>query len=299
MINLDKKGFIHKIIYFSCVDGPGSRAVIFLQGCNYNCKTCHNPQTINLCNDCAQCVAVCPQQALKLISGKVKWDKSLCIACDQCIDACPLQSSPKINSYSVQQVISLLINKQMFLSGITVSGGEATLQLAFVIQLFKAIKSSTLLSHLTCFIDSNGSLSTRGWQRIMPYLDGVMIDLKAWKNETHFGLVGRKNNRVFKSIEQLEKEGKLYEVRLLYIPDKTDLLTEIDALGIYLKNLKSEVKIRINAFQHAGVVGEALKWNSATQSQIQLFKQKLESYIGREVYIPTLYENMAKGISKI
>ncbi|AGH80049.1 pyruvate formate-lyase activating enzyme [Psychromonas sp. CNPT3] len=288
MINFEKTALIHKIIYFSCVDGPGNRAVIFLQGCNYQCKTCHNPQTINICDHCALCVAPCPAQALTVVSGKVVWDSQLCIGCDNCIDICPTQSSPKVRRHSVRQLLERLKEKQMFLSGVTLSGGESTLQLPFIIELFKAIKSCPELSHLTCFIDSNGSLSAQGWDRVMPYLDGAMIDLKAWQNETHLWLVGRQNHRVFKSIAQLDKAGKLYEVRLLHIPNKTDLLTEIESLARYLKQLSKGVMIRINAFQHSGVVGEALTWDCATQQQVQDFQQQLELYTGRDVCIPCL-----------
>lgn len=35
--------------YDSIVDGPGLRAVIWTQGCNHNCKGCHNPQTHDTC----------------------------------------------------------------------------------------------------------------------------------------------------------------------------------------------------------------------------------------------------------
>ena len=40
-----RKAPVNKIIKFSAVDGPGNRTAIFLQGCNFNCKYCHNPET--------------------------------------------------------------------------------------------------------------------------------------------------------------------------------------------------------------------------------------------------------------
>ena len=40
------KGFVADTITFSSVDGPGNRFVVFLQGCNFDCVACHNPQTI-------------------------------------------------------------------------------------------------------------------------------------------------------------------------------------------------------------------------------------------------------------
>ena len=46
------RGLVTDTIAFSSVDGPGNRFVVFLQGCNFDCIACHNPYTINVCNNC-------------------------------------------------------------------------------------------------------------------------------------------------------------------------------------------------------------------------------------------------------
>lgn len=39
-------GLVAGTVPFSAVDGPGSRYVVFLQGCGFDCLACHNPATI-------------------------------------------------------------------------------------------------------------------------------------------------------------------------------------------------------------------------------------------------------------
>ncbi|MEC4729027.1 YjjW family glycine radical enzyme activase [Shewanella sp. D64] len=289
----NKLATVSQIQPFSCVDGPGSRLVIFLQGCNYNCKNCHNPHTIDLCDHCGDCVPTCPTQALTLVTtegtSRIDWDSEPCTQCDTCLSVCPKQSSPKTRQYSVEDLLVLIHNQRHFINGITISGGEASLQLAFIIELFKAIKSNKELSHLTCMLDTNGSLSINGWHKLLPYLDSAMIDLKAWQEETHRYITGRDHHRVFQSLRLLAEHGKLYEVRLLHIPGISDFDSEIEAVATYLKQLPNSVRVKLNAFQHHGVTGEARQWGTCSEEQMKLLASALSQRGVGNLVLPSIY----------
>lgn len=256
---------------FSCVDGPGNRLVLFLQGCNFRCPGCHNPHTIGLCDHCGDCVPGCPSGTLTLIDGRVRWQASLCTHCDRCLDACPRSASPKTHQMSVAEVLVLLRRYGPLLTGITVSGGEATTQLPFVVALFAAIKAAPDLAHLTCLLDSNGSLGEAGWQRLLPVLDGAMIDLKGWRDSVHHALTGQGRERVLASLQLLARVGKLAELRLLHVPGRTDFIDadgKLEAgLVSFLQSL-GPVPIRLNGFRHHGVRGEALAWQEAAMDEL-------------------------------
>ncbi|NBM02511.1 MULTISPECIES: YjjW family glycine radical enzyme activase [Proteus] len=266
---------INKILPFSCVDGPGNRLAIFLQGCNLRCKNCHNPYTMGICDSCGDCIATCPQQALSLQNGKINWNSTSCEQCDTCIQQCPRQSSPMTLTYTVDELMALTRKYAAFINGVTISGGESTLQLPFLIDYFKAIKEAPDLKHLSCLIDSNGTLSINGWQKIAPYMDGAMIDLKSWHEESHIYLTGRGNQRIKESIKWLANNNLLTELRLLYIPEKTDYLENIGLLSQFINSLGESILIRINAFHQHGVYGEASNWRIAQKQHIDLFKKEL------------------------
>lgn len=178
-------------------------------------------------------------------------------------------------TYTVDELIAITRKYAAFINGITVSGGESTLQLPFLIDYFKAIKESTDLKHLTCLIDSNGTLSLNGWQKIAPYMDGAMIDLKSWSEKSHLYLTGRGNQRIKESIKWLANNNLLTELRLLYIPEKTDYLENIESLSQFINSLGESITLRINAFHNHGVYGEASRWRSACQKEITTLQNKL------------------------
>jgi YjjW family glycine radical enzyme activase len=251
-------GQVNNTIKFSVVDGPGNRFVIFLQGCNFNCITCHNPCTITACTSCGVCVAPCPEDALSITSEPlVVVDRALCTSCDICIDVCPIDSTPLARTRSVEDLVEEVRVVAPFITGITVSGGEATLQAAFVRDLFGAIKGDDDLAHLTTLVDSNGSAGIDIWDELLDVMDGAMIDLKAIDHETHVRLTARGNAEVLRSIEYLAPRGKLEEVRLLIVPGYNDGEAAIERTAVWLRKIDPTVKLKIIGYRAHGVRAEA------------------------------------------
>lgn len=280
---------VSKVLKFSCVDGPGNRLVLFLQGCNFACPSCHNPHTMKLCNHCGDCVPTCPAGALQMVDGRVVHDPSLCDHCDKCLDVCPINANPKVTQMSVEDVLALLRQNKPFLNGITVSGGEATTQLKFIIALFTAIKTDESLKELTCFIDSNGYLPESAWQTVLPVTDGVMLDVKAFDDDLHCALTTRSNERVLASAKLLFDAGKLHELRYLLIPGRTDSPDEVQHLIALMTDLDPALHLRLNAFQHHGVKGEALNWPVMPKEGVEEIAAQLKAAGLTNVSVPSVY----------
>lgn len=280
---------VSKVLNFSCVDGPGNRLVIFLQGCNFNCSACHNPHTIGQCNHCGECIPACHVGALSLVGGEIRFDPESCDQCDACTEACPISANPMVRRYTVAEILTLARQHRPFLSGITVSGGEATLQLKFVVELFGAIKADPELADLTCFIDSNGHLGVSSWEKLLPVTDGVMLDIKAFGKRKHLQLTGKENDRSLQSARILQAAGKLHELRYLLIPGKTDSDDELDELAEFANTLGTDVRIKLNAFQHHGVRGEALEWEKMSEEGVNLVADRLRAAGINKVVTPAVY----------
>ena len=217
------KALVNKIIPFSSVDGPGNRTAIFLQGCNFNCLYCHNPETINQCVNCGQCVKVCPVGALSMQDGKVCYDYTKCVFCDACFKQCPNSSSPRVRSMTPEEVMVEVRKNVPFIRGITVSGGECTRWRDFLVELLDIARAEGL----STLLDSNGSYDFSQDPELLAVTDGVMLDIKAWTSEDHKAVTGVDNTQVRANLEFLARAGKLEELRTVVVPGLFDAETAV------------------------------------------------------------------------
>lgn len=267
---LEIKAKINKIIKFSNVDGPGNRMSIFFQGCNYNCVYCHNPETINICKNCQKCISKCPVEALEISNSHVKWNNKKCIECDACTDSCPSSSSPKITEYTVGELLEEIKKVKGFIRGITVSGGEATLNYKFITKLFREVKRLGL----TTFVDTNGSLdlSCEKYREFVEVTDKFMLDIKVWDNKKHLDYIdsiNKKNNEIVKKnikfLGNINKKNqvKLFEVRTVILPEifdnietvelVTQLIGKINKKHLENNILEDEITYKLIKYRKIGV----------------------------------------------
>lgn len=282
---------INQVLTFSTVDGPGNRLVVFFQGCNLACHNCHNPYTIGTCNHCGDCIASCPSDALSLSTqGKIQWSAKDCTQCDTCLDVCPISASPKTQELSVSALSQIVRDNLPFISGITLSGGEATRQLPFIHAFLSDLRAAPDTQNLSCLLDTNGMLGQVAWQRLSPLIDGVMLDIKAWDSDCHKRITGRSNDKVKSTLQYVAQEGKLAELRFLVIPEVTDFDPLPTALIAVLQGLPKDTPIRINGFQHHGVKGIARQWRTATAGDIGKLAAQMQDVGLHNIRTPAFFD---------
>lgn len=235
---------VNRIIPFSCVDGPGARTAVFLQGCNIDCRFCHNPETRSLCRACGRCVAVCPKGALRLVSQglrRVVFEPALCVHCDACIRTCMYGASPRIEWLTAAATMERVRRQMPFIRGITVSGGECMLYPEFLTELFALARAEGL----DTLIDTNGTVPFAGQESLLAVTSGVMLDIKAMSDADHRHITGAGNAEVLANALLLSARDKLAEVRAVIVPDLCRERENIRELATFLRPLYEAHPFRI------------------------------------------------------
>lgn len=247
---MSQQGVIFNIQRFTIHDGPGIRTELFLKGCPLRCEWCSNPESWaayiqpgiykTKCisrKKCGACEEVClVEGALNFTRGKLtSIDRSLCTNCLACYDACPSDAVKRWGqSLSVEECMKEILRDRGYYErsggGVTVSGGEPLLQSDFVAELFKACKEEGIQTccESTCYVD------WKEIERILPYTDIVISDIKHMNTEVHKRYTGVPNERILENLKKLAGDGRELILRIPVIPNINDDMDNIKATADFI-----------------------------------------------------------------
>lgn len=248
------KGRISDIKRFAVHDGDGIRTTVFLKGCSLKCVWCHNPEGIsfkpqlayyaNKCIGCGECVSVCPSNAHKMTDNGHLLDRNLCIACGKCEEKC-LGSALTFygKEITVKELLPILLEDKDFYDtsggGVTLSGGECLCQADFCAELLKALKEKGI----NTAVDTCGFVSKEAIDKVMPYTDTFLYDIKAIDEDVHIKCTGQSNKQILENLKYIDSCGKAIEIRIPYVPDFND--NQIDKIAEFLKPLKNVKTVKV------------------------------------------------------
>ena len=198
---MEIKGNINSIETFGAVDGPGVRYIVFLQGCPMRCKYCHNPETWG-----------------------DKAEGSYTATAQEVFDGAYRYRSYWKNG-----------------GGITVSGGEALMQMDFVTELFRIAKkkgvNTTIDTSAGPFCDDEEWL--KKFDNLMELTDLVLLDIKQIDSVKHKELTGHGNENVLRCAKRLASQNKKMWIRQVLLPGCTDNEKDLKATREFIDSLNA------------------------------------------------------------
>ena len=142
--------------------------------------------------------------------------------------------------------------------GITVSGGEALLQIDFVTELFRLAKEKGVN---TCLDTSGNPFSLEEpfkskFDELMKYTDLFMLDIKHMDDAAHRKLTGQTNQTILEMAAYLSDHGKAMWIRHVLVPGITTEEDELYRLRSFLDTLKTVERVEVLPYHTLGV----FKW---------------------------------------
>ena len=246
-----RKAVIFDIERSSYVDGPGIRTTVFFKGCNLRCAWCHNPESQarepqmmffkNKCTGCGKCKEKCPNSL------------ETCSLCGRCTLYCPHDARDICGKeYTVDEVMREILKDKVFYEnsggGVTFSGGECMLQIDFLEEILKACKENGI--HTA--VDTAGHVPFVCFERILPYTDLFLYDIKCYDSEKHKKYTGTSNELILSNLKRLLQSGKAIWIRIPIIPDVTDNEEELLTIKAFLSSYGCPEKVELLPYHAMG-----------------------------------------------
>lgn len=241
-------GRVLNIQRMSTEDGPGIRTTVFLKGCPLRCTWCHNPESLSprpevvfhetRCIGCGTCRRVCPHGC----------DPAHCTACGRCVADCPAAAREALGTdWTVDALAEEVARDRAFFAssggGVTVSGGEPTMQAPFV----RALLDALVARGIPVAVDTCGACAPGVLLDVVEPAALVLFDVKLADPGRHRRFTGQDNARILDNLRRVADRvragggDKALWVRTPLVPGATADADNVAAIGRLLAGLDGAV----------------------------------------------------------
>lgn len=197
-------GRIFNIQRYSIHDGPGIRTIVFFKGCAMRCAWCCNPES----------------QRYEIEPLK-EGDREKIIGRDVTV------------SDIMPEILADLPYYRRSGGGVTLSGGEVLCQADFAAELLRECRRAGL--HTA--IESAASLPYENIEKLLPYLDLYLMDIKHMDSEKHKEYTGKPNELILENAERVSKSGVELIIRTPVVPTFNDSDEDIRRISRFAKSI--------------------------------------------------------------
>ncbi len=249
-------GVIFDIKRFAIHDGPGIRTTVFFKGCPLSCKWCHNPESISLkseialyperCIACGNCREICPELVDREGFAPDIIIEGLCNQCGKCVDTCYAGAVEFAGrAVTVGEVVEEVLKDRPFYEtsdgGVTLSGGESTMQFEFCRALLTELKATGVHTAL----DTSGYVPWGKLKDLVPLVDLFLYDLKVISRAKHIRWTGVDNRLIINNLKNLSQSGAAIQIRFPAVRGINSSKRDLEQLATLVRSLDPRPEVAL------------------------------------------------------
>lgn len=257
------KRLVLSITRMTIHNGPGIRTLILFKGCPLRCLWCSTPEgqkdesEIALypdrCIHCEQCVPVCPTNAINLTGETMSIDRARCNNCGKCAQVCYTEAIKLLGQEMTIEELLTEVKKDAIIykhsrGGVTISGGEPLLNPEFTQELLRQFQEA----NISVGIDTCGHVPWTNIEKVLPYVDFFLWDIKHMNSEEHRKFTGVSNELILSNARSVSERNIPIYIRVPVIPGYNDSEENIRATCEFACDLPSLVIIDLLPLHHLG-----------------------------------------------